>query len=66
MGEAEGPMALDIDTFSNVTGGASFFKAVGHPLAARAAEGFLDHIAAGGPVAIYDPLGLATGFAALN
>jgi len=59
-------MGLDIDTFSNVTGGQSFFKAVGHPLAARAAQGFLDEIAAGGPVAVYDPLGLATGFAALH
>ncbi len=59
-------MGLDIDTFSNVTGGASFFKAVGHPLAARAATPFLRTIAANGPVAIYDPLGLATGFAALH
>lgn len=59
-------MGLDIATFSNVTGGASFFKAVGHPLAARAAKGFLQSIAAAGPVAIYDPLGLATGFAALH
>ncbi|HUT48458.1 MAG TPA: hypothetical protein VM325_03900 [Alphaproteobacteria bacterium] len=59
-------MGLDIDTFSNITGGASFFKAVGHPLAARAAGGFLAELGADGPVAIYDPLGLATGFAALH
>ncbi|MDH3233090.1 MAG: hypothetical protein OEQ29_06160 [Alphaproteobacteria bacterium] len=59
-------MGLDIDTFSNITGGASFFKAVGHPLTARAVSGFLGELAADGPVAIYDPLGLATGFAALH
>jgi hypothetical protein len=59
-------MGLNIETFSNVTGGASFFKAVGHPLAARAARTLLDELAAAGPVAIYDPLGLATGLATLH
>jgi len=59
-------MGLDIETFSNITGGASFFKAAGHPITARTASGFLAELAADGPVAIYDPLGLATGFAALH
>ena len=57
-------MALAIDTFSNVTGGFSFFKAVGHPLTARRISdllaGFVD------PVAIYDPLGLTTPFAEIH
>jgi len=59
-------MGLDIDTFSNVSGGASFFKAVGHPLAARAAGPLLTGLADSGPVSIYDPLGFASGFGALH
>ena len=51
-------MALQIKTFSNVTGGDAFFKAIGHPLAARRMPGLLDSLASG-PVAIYDPYGLA-------
>jgi hypothetical protein len=58
-------MALRIETFSNVKGGNAFYKAIGHPLAARAARGLLAELAAGGPVAIYDPLGFATSFAQL-
>src|SRR3546814_989144 len=56
-------MALRIETFSNVTGGNSFFKAVTHPLAARHAERLLQRLAAAGRVAVYDPLGLLEGFA---
>ena len=56
-------MPLRIETFSNVTGGSSFFKAVGHPLAAPKAAALVARLAAGGPVAIYDPLGLARGLA---
>jgi len=51
-------MALRIETFSNIKGGNAFFKAVGHPLAAREVPALLDRLRAG-PVAIYDPLGLA-------
>ncbi len=51
-------MALRIETFSNVKGGNAFFKAVGHPLAARKVPALLDRLRVG-PVAIYDPLGLA-------
>ena len=56
-------MTLDIDTFSNVSGGFSFFKALGHPLAAPRVRALLDRLA--GPVAIYDPHGHAAAFAAL-
>ncbi len=51
-------MALNIETFSNDKGGNAFFKAIGHPLAARKAAGFFADLAAG-PVAIYDPLGFS-------
>jgi hypothetical protein len=59
-------MALDIETFSNSTGGNAFFKAVGHPLALAKAGELLAGLAARGPVALYDPLGLVEGFAALH
>lgn len=51
-------MALNIETFSNDKGGNAFFKAIGHPLAARKAAGFFTDLAAC-PVAIYDPLGFS-------
>ena len=51
-------MALRIETFSNVKGGNAFFKAVGHPLAARQMPALLESLR-DGTVAIYDPLGLA-------
>lgn len=56
-------MALHIETFSNVAGGYSFFKAVGHPLAAAKAVSLVARLAEAGPVAIYDPLGLTESFA---
>lgn len=55
-------MALNIETFSNAKGGNAFFKAIGHPLAARAAKSLLNDLA-GAPVAVYDPLGYARAFA---
>jgi hypothetical protein len=55
-------MKLDIETFSNVKGGNSFYKAVTHPLAARAVPWLLQRLR-GRRVALYDPLGLASGFA---
>ena len=58
-------MALQIKTFSNVTGGDAFFKAIGHPLAARGMPALLDRLASG-PVAIYDPYGLAQTLAELH
>ena len=58
-------MALKIETFSNVKGGNAFYKAVCHPLAGAKAVPFLAEIAAAGPVALYDPLGLAQPFSEL-
>ncbi|HYH38102.1 MAG TPA: hypothetical protein VD860_07770 [Azospirillum sp.] len=56
-------MTLRIATFSNATGGNSLFKALGHPLAAPKAVTLVGKLVEAGPVAIYDPLGLAEGFA---
>ncbi len=52
-------MPLRIETFSNVSGGNAFFKALTHPLAAEKAESLLATLRANGPVAIYDPLNMA-------
>ncbi len=52
-------MPLKIETFSNVSGGNAFFKALTHPLAAERAHELLRTLAAEGPVAIYDPLNVA-------
>ena len=54
-------MALKIETFSNEKGGNAFFKAIGHPLAARKASDLLATLS-GGPVAIYDPRGFAEAY----
>ena len=51
-------MALNIETFSNKLGGNAFFKAIGHPLAARALPELLAGLR-GKRVAVYDPLGFA-------
>ncbi|HEX7008251.1 MAG TPA: hypothetical protein VF274_14015 [Alphaproteobacteria bacterium] len=51
-------MALNIETFSNVRGGNSFFKALGHPLAVAPARDLLARLDERGPVAVYDPHGL--------
>ncbi len=55
-------MALNIEIFSNEVGGNAFFKAIGHPLAARKATALLAGLG-GGPVAVYDPFGFAGAFA---
>jgi hypothetical protein len=57
-------MSLRIETFSNSRGGNAFFKAVTHPLAARAMTALLQKLGQG-PVAIYDPDGLADGLSDL-
>ncbi|NQW11720.1 MAG: hypothetical protein HQ481_17795 [Alphaproteobacteria bacterium] len=59
-------MALKIDTFSNQTGGFSFFKAVGHPITAEATNVLLDRLSALGPVALYDPMGHLSTLAELH
>ncbi len=58
-------MALAIETFSNLSGGNAFFKAIGHPLACAKLAGLLERLQSRGPLALYDPHGFATGFAAL-
>ena len=55
-------MALRIETFSNVKGGNAFFKAIGHPLAARRMPALLRRLS-DGPVAVYDPYGFARALA---
>src|SRR5271165_1836151 len=52
-------MPLRIETFSNVSGGNAFFKALTHPLAAEKARGLLETLSSKGPVAVYDPLNMA-------
>ena len=54
-------MSLAIETFSNISGGFSFFKAIGHPLSARRINRLISGM--NGSVAIYDPLGFASPFA---
>lgn len=48
-------MPLKIDTFSNIKGGNSLYKALVHPLAAEKAKALINRVTAAGPVAIYDP-----------
>src|SRR2546423_1054570 len=55
-------MKLNIETFSNIKGGNSFYKAATHPLAARAVPRLFARIG-DRKLALYDPQGLAQGFA---
>lgn len=48
-------MPLRIETFSNIKGGNSFYKALSHPFTAPRAARLIDAVAAAGPVAVYDP-----------
>ena len=56
-------MALRIDTFDNVRGGNTLYKALTHPQAARPARALVGALAGHGPVAVVDPQGAAEGFA---
>ncbi len=56
-------MALRIETFDNVRGGNTLYKALTHPHAARPARALLAGLAEAGPIAIIDPDGAADGFA---
>lgn len=69
-------MSLQIETFANpqarfdstprnAAGGASLFKALGHPLSAAAAQALAARLKAAGRIAIYDPDGIAESFAEL-
>ena len=56
-------MALRIDTFDNIRGGNTLYKALSHPHAAQPARALLAALAREGPTAIVDPHGGAAGFA---
>src|SRR5579863_9270102 len=55
-------MKLRIETFSNIRGGNAFYKAITHPVAARAMAALMRKIG-GRRLALYDPLALAAGAA---
>ena len=56
-------MALRIETFDNIRGGNTLYKALSHPHAAGPARALLADLAGAGPAAIVDPQGAAEGFA---
>jgi hypothetical protein len=56
-------MTLRIETFDNVRGGNTLYKALTHPAAARQGRALVTALAESGPVAIVDPHGAAEGFA---
>ena len=56
-------MALNIETFSNITGGNGFFKAMTHPLVVPMVTRLTRQLSDHAPVAIYDPTGFLEGFA---
>ena len=58
-------MALRIDTFDNVRGGNTLYKALSHPLAAAPGRALIARLKRYGKVAIVDPQGAAEGFAEL-
>jgi hypothetical protein len=58
-------MALRIDTFDNVRGGNTLYKALAHPLAGAPGRALISTLARSGKVAIVDPQGAAEGFAEL-
>jgi hypothetical protein len=50
-------VALAIETFSSQAGASCFFKAVGHPQVAPAAQKLAAELRSAGPLAAYDPFG---------
>lgn len=58
-------MALRIETFDNVRGGNTLYKALTHPAAARAARALVDALTENAPVAVYDPNGAIEAFDAI-
>jgi len=55
-------MALRIETFDNVRGGNTLYKALTHPSAAGAGQALVDALSRNAPVAVYDPNGAAEAF----
>ena len=50
-------MALRIETFDNVRGGNTLYKALTHPSAAGAGQALVDALSRNAPEAVYDPNG---------
>jgi hypothetical protein len=59
-------MALRIDTFDNLRGGNTLYKALTHPHAAELARALVARLAGAAPTAIVDPHGAAEGFAEIS
>ena len=57
---------LDIETFDNFRGGNVVYKALAHPLAAEGLARLADRLNQAGPVAVYDPDGIAGPLLALS
>src|SRR5271166_273108 len=55
-------MALRIETFDNIRGGNTLYKALTHPRAAQPARALLGALAHNAPIAVYDPGGSADAF----
>jgi hypothetical protein len=55
-------MALRIETFDNVRGGNTLYKALTHPSAAQPGQALLSTLMRNAPVAVYDPSGAAEAF----
>ncbi len=58
-------MTLNIQTFSNTSGGSALFKALGHPDAVERAHALIARLERAGPVAVYDPAGQLATLAAM-
>ena len=56
-------MALKIETFNNLVGGHSFFKAIGHPLIAEKTNALFKELKEYAELSLYDPLGFLAPFA---
>ena len=55
-------MVLRIETFDNIRGGNTLYKALTHPRAARSGRALVGALMRNAPVAVYDPSGAAEAF----
>ena len=55
-------MALRIETFDNVRGGNTLYKALTHPRAAQLGHALVGDLRRNAPLAVYDPGGAADAF----
>ncbi len=58
-------MALQLRTFSNIAGGNTLFKALGHPAVAPRARRLVETLSKSGRIAVYDPDAVVAEFAQL-